>query len=80
MQLIAEEQLDIAILPIGDHFTMGPKDALKAAKMLRAGTIIPCHYNTFPPIRQDPAQFKRDVEEATASTVLVLEPGARKTL
>jgi L-ascorbate metabolism protein UlaG (beta-lactamase superfamily) len=80
MQLIAEEQLDVAILPIGDHFTMGPKDALKAAKMLRAGTIIPCHYNTFPPIRQDPAQFKHDVEEATASTVLVLEPGASKTL
>jgi L-ascorbate metabolism protein UlaG (beta-lactamase superfamily) len=80
MQLIAEEQLDVAILPIGDHFTMGPRDALKAAKMLRAGTIIPCHYNTFPPIRQDPAQFKHDVEEATASTVLILEPGGSKTL
>lgn len=80
MQLIADEELDVAVLPIGDHFTMGPADAVKAAKMLRAGTIIPCHCNTFPRIEQDPQQFKRDVEEATASTVLVLEPGASATL
>ncbi|HVL22966.1 MAG TPA: metal-dependent hydrolase [Thermomicrobiales bacterium] len=80
MQLIAEEELDVAVLPIGDHFTMGPADAVKAAKMLRAGTIIPCHYNTFAPIKQDPQQFKRDVEAATASTVVVLEPGASATL
>jgi L-ascorbate metabolism protein UlaG (beta-lactamase superfamily) len=75
MQLIADEGLDVAILPIGDHFTMGPKDALKAVKMLRAGTIIPCHYNTFPAIRQDAQEFKRQVEQDTASTVLVLNPG-----
>lgn len=75
MQLIADEELDVAILPIGDHFTMGPKDAVKAAKMLRAGTVIPCHYNTFPPIEQDPEAFRSEVEAATASTVLVLEPG-----
>jgi L-ascorbate metabolism protein UlaG (beta-lactamase superfamily) len=80
MQLIAEEGLDVAILSIGDHFTMGPKDALKAVKMLRAGTVIPCHYNTFPPIRQDAAQFKHDVENATASTVRLLEPGASASL
>lgn len=75
MQLTGEEGLDVAILPIGDHFTMGPKDALKAAKMLKAGTVIPCHYNTFPPIRQDASQFKSDVEAQTASQVVVLQPG-----
>jgi len=80
MQLIAEEELDVAVLPIGDHFTMGPADAVKAAKMLRAGTVIPCHYDTFPPIRQDEEQFKRDVEAATNSTVLLLTPGGSAEL
>lgn len=75
MQLIADERLDVAVLPIGDHFTMGPKDALRAVEMLRASTVIPCHYNTFPPIRQDAQQFKRDVESATASRVAALAPG-----
>ena len=75
MQLIADEELDVAVIPIGDHFTMGPKDAVKAAKFLRAGTVIPCHYNTFPAIKQDPQLFKADVERETASKVLVLEPG-----
>lgn len=75
MQLIADEELDIAVLPIGDNFTMGPKDAVKAAAMLRAGTVIPCHYNTFPPIQQDPEAFKAEVESTTASKVAVLAPG-----
>lgn len=75
MQLIGEEGLDVAILPIGDHFTMGPKDALRAVKMLTPGTVIPCHYNTFPPIRQDAQAFKKDVEGQTSSMVVVLEPG-----
>lgn len=75
MQLIAEEELDVAVLPIGDHFTMGPQDAVKATRFLRAGTVIPCHYNTFPPIRQDPQAFKADVERQTASKVIVLDPG-----
>jgi len=75
MQLIADEELDVAILPIGDHYTMGPGDALRAVKMLRPSTVIPCHYNTFPPIKQDAQQFKRDVESATASKVVPLAPG-----
>jgi len=75
MQLIADEGLDVAVLPIGDHFTMGPGDALRAVEMLRATTVIPCHYNTFPPIEQDAQQFKRDVESATASKVAPLAPG-----
>jgi L-ascorbate metabolism protein UlaG (beta-lactamase superfamily) len=75
MQLIGEEGLDVAVLPIGDNFTMGPDDAMKAVRMLRAGLIIPCHYNTFPPIRQDAAAFKARVEAETASRVEVLKPG-----
>lgn len=75
MQLIGEEELDIAVIPIGDHFTMGPKDAARAAGLLKAGTVIPCHYDTFPPIRQDPARFKSAVESTTASTVLIVEVG-----
>ena len=75
MALIGEEGLDLAVLPIGDHFTMGPKDAVRAAKLLNAGAIIPCHYNTFPPIRQDGAQFATAVEAATSSRAIILQPG-----
>jgi L-ascorbate metabolism protein UlaG (beta-lactamase superfamily) len=75
MQLIADETLDVAVIPIGDHFTMGPTDAVKAVKFLRAGIVIPCHYNTFPLIKQDPEQFKRDVEAETASRCELLQPG-----
>ena len=75
MQLIGEEGIDVAILPIGDHYTMGPKDAVRAVKMLNAGTVIPCHYNTFPAIRQDPEAFKADVESQTSAKAIVLKPG-----
>ncbi|MGC4105915.1 MAG: metal-dependent hydrolase [Thermomicrobiales bacterium] len=75
MQLIAEEDLDVAVLPIGDRFTMGLTDAARAAGILRAGTVIPCHYNTFPPIQQDSGAFKDLVESQTASRVLPLTPG-----
>jgi L-ascorbate metabolism protein UlaG (beta-lactamase superfamily) len=61
MRLIGEEGIDVAILPIGDHFTMGPDDAARAAEFVGAKTVIPCHYNTFPPIRQDPVAFREKV-------------------
>lgn len=76
MQLIGEEELDVAVLPIGDHFTMGIKDAARAAGFLNATTVIPCHYNTFPPIEQDDAAFREAVESTTASAVTLMEPGA----
>jgi L-ascorbate metabolism protein UlaG (beta-lactamase superfamily) len=76
MKLIGEEGLDVAVLPIGDHFTMGPADAARAAGWLQAKTVIPCHYDTFPPIRQDAAEFKRLVEQHPNTTCVVLEPGA----
>jgi len=76
MQLIGEEGLDVAVLPIGDHFTMGVKDAARAAGFLKAKTVIPCHYNTFPPIIQDPSSFREAVESTTDSRVEIIEPGA----
>ncbi|BDG37096.1 metal-dependent hydrolase [Saccharococcus caldoxylosilyticus] len=58
MKLIGERnQIDVAFLPIGDSFTMGPEDAALAAEWLRAKTVVPIHYNTFPPIAQDPEKF-----------------------
>jgi L-ascorbate metabolism protein UlaG (beta-lactamase superfamily) len=75
MQLIGNEDLDVAVLPIGDNFTMGAADAVKAASMLRAETVIPCHYNTFPPIQQDPHEFKQMLQQGSpAMRCLVLEP------
>ncbi len=67
--------IDLALLPIGDNFTMGPEDALEAVKMLQPGQVIPMHYNTFPLITQDPFAFKKVVEEQTTSRVCVLQPG-----
>lgn len=75
MQLIGDEGLDVAVLPIGDHYTMGPKDAVRAAKFLRAGTVVPCHYDTFPPIRQDDAAFAAAVRAETDSRCRPLAPG-----
>lgn len=75
MRLIGEEGLDVAVIPIGDHYTMGPDDAIRAAELLNAKTVIPCHYNTFDLIRQDGADFKRRVEERTDSRVALPAPG-----
>jgi L-ascorbate metabolism protein UlaG (beta-lactamase superfamily) len=58
MQLIGQRnEIDLAMLPIGDNFTMGPQDAVIAAEFLKAKLVVPMHYNTFPPIHQDPAAF-----------------------
>jgi|SRR5579884_3908395 len=75
MQLIGEEGLDAAVLPIGDHFTMGPEDALRAVKMLKPKVAIPCHYNTFDLIAQDEREWAKKVESETDTRVAVLAPG-----
>ena len=80
MQLIGDEGLDVAVIPIGDHFTMGPADALRAVAFLRAPTVIPCHYNTFPAIEQDAGAFKTAVERETSSTAVPLKPGESFTI
>jgi L-ascorbate metabolism protein UlaG (beta-lactamase superfamily) len=68
-------QVDVALMCIGGHFTMDRYDAVAAADFVGAKTVIPCHYNTFPVIETDPQAFKADVESATSSMVVVLEPG-----
>lgn len=75
MQLIGEEGLDVAVLPIGDHFTMGPDDGIRAAKFLRPKVVLPCHYDTFPPIKQDVEEFRKKLEEQTSSRAVCLKPG-----
>jgi L-ascorbate metabolism protein UlaG (beta-lactamase superfamily) len=75
MALIGEAGIDVAILPIGDLFTMGPDDALRAIRLVNPAFVIPCHYNTFPPIRQDGMAFKKRVETDTTARCLLLEPG-----
>jgi L-ascorbate metabolism protein UlaG (beta-lactamase superfamily) len=66
MRLVAEMNgpLDVALLPIGDNFTMGVADAVKAAELIGARTTIPMHYDTFEVIRADPADFARQVTAA----------------
>lgn len=80
MSLIGQGGLDVALLPIGDNFTMGPEDAAAAAKFLRARTVVPQHYNTWPVIAQDPEAFKRRVEGSTESKVVILRPGGTLTV
>lgn len=75
MKLIGEEGLDLAVLPIGDYFTMGPDDALRAAKLLQAKNIVPVHYNTFDLLKQDAGKWAKAVEKETGSKVHVLKPG-----
>ena len=73
MELIGKRHpIDIAFLPIGDNFTMGPDDAAFAVSLLKPKIVVPIHYNTFPPIQQDPADFAELVEGAE---VQVLQPG-----
>ena len=67
--------IDIALMCIGGHYTMDRVDAVDAAELVAAKTVIPCHYNTFPPIETDAQAFKSDVESATRSNVVILEPG-----
>lgn len=73
MVLLKDEKIDIALLPIGDYYTMGPKDAAKAARAVGAKITIPMHYDTFPVIRQDPRVFKKLCEPL--NKVLILKPG-----
>jgi L-ascorbate metabolism protein UlaG (beta-lactamase superfamily) len=69
------DSIDVALMPIGGHYTMDRIDAVKAAGLVGASTVIPCHYDTFPPIETDSAAFKSDVEAQTSSKVELLQPG-----
>jgi L-ascorbate metabolism protein UlaG (beta-lactamase superfamily) len=80
MKLIGEEGIDLAVLPIGDNFTMGPEDSLRAVKLITPRRVLPIHYDTFDIIRQDPAAWKARVEKETAAAVDLLKPGDSITL
>ena len=76
LQLVGKRNpIDIALMCIGGHYTMDRVDAVDAAELVGAKTVIPCHYNTFPPIETDAQAFKSEVESQTSSEVVVLEPG-----
>jgi L-ascorbate metabolism protein UlaG (beta-lactamase superfamily) len=80
LQLVGKHHpIDIALMCIGGHYTMDRTDAVDAAGLVGAKTVIPCHYGTFPPIETDAEAFKSDVESATDSSVVVLEPGETHT-
>ena len=68
-------RIDVAIMPIGGHYTMDRFDAVVAAEWVGADTVIPCHYGTFPPIETDVEAFKSDVQNAGAAEVAILNPG-----
>jgi len=75
MKLYGEEGIDLFVVPIGDNFTMGPDDALRAVKLVKPKVAVPCHYNTWPPIAQDADAWAKRVEAKTSTKVRVLQPG-----
>ena len=80
MRLIGEEGLDLAVVPIGDNYTMGPDDALKAVKLLQPKRVVPTHYNTWPVIAQDPDAWVARVRAETGIAADVLKPGESLTV
>jgi L-ascorbate metabolism protein UlaG (beta-lactamase superfamily) len=82
LQLIARrgDRVDVALVPIGGHYTMDRYDAVTAVEFIQPQQVIPCHYNTFPPIETDVEAFKQDVQNAGLSEVIVLEPGGTHTV
>lgn len=72
MQLL-KGKVDLALLPIGDNFTMGPDDAVRAVEFMEPGVVIPIHYNTWELIEQDPEAFRASVGDR--ARVEILEPG-----
>ena len=74
------DQIDVALMCIGGHYTMDRHDAVEAARLIGADLVVPCHYDTFPPIETDAQAFKEDVQNAGFSEVIVLEPGGTHTV
>jgi L-ascorbate metabolism protein UlaG (beta-lactamase superfamily) len=77
MKLIAQrgDKVDLALVPIGGHYTMDRFDAVSAVSLIDPQQVIPCHYNTFPPIETDAEAFKQDVQNAGFSEVVIVDPG-----
>jgi L-ascorbate metabolism protein UlaG (beta-lactamase superfamily) len=77
LQLISRrgDKVDVALVPIGGHYTMDRYDAVTAVEFIDPSVVIPVHYNTFPPIETDAEAFKADVESQTSAKVVILAPG-----
>ncbi len=83
LKLVARrgDEVDLAIVPIGGHYTMDRIDAVTAVEFVRPRQVIPCHFNTFPPIETDAEAFKSEVEDGGfAEQVVVLDPGGTHQL
>ncbi|PJF39949.1 MAG: metal-dependent hydrolase [Phototrophicales bacterium] len=80
MQLIGNEGIDVAFLPIGDLFTMGIDDSLRAIEFIKPKFVVPMHYNTWPPIVQDVASWAQRVNSNTSAQPIVLDPGGTHTI
>jgi len=80
MQLIARARLELAVLPIGDNFTMGPDDALEAVRLLDPRRVVPVHLGTWPLIEQDAGAWAERVRAETSAEPVVLEPGGKVVL
>jgi len=80
MKLIGLAGIDLAVLPIGDMITMGPDDAIEAIKLLNPRRVLPCHYDTWPPIRQDAQAWADRVRSHTAADPVILKPGEKLSL
>ncbi len=76
LELIAKRTpVDVALIPVGGHYTMDRHDAVVAAQLIGAPTVIPMHHSTFPPIETDLGAFKEELERETDATAVLLEPG-----
>ena len=80
MSLIGEHGIDLAILPIGDNFTMGPDDALRAVQFLNPKKVVPCHYNTFGYIMQDANAWAARVNAETSAEAVVMSVDSSITI
>ena len=77
MRRIGAAGIDLAVLPIGDLFTMGPEDACEAVRLIQPRRVAPDHYNTWPPIAQDAQAWAASVRQSTAAQPVVVEPGGK---
>ena len=75
MALIGSSGIDLAVVPIGDLFTMGIEDSIAAINLIKPQKVMPCHYNTWPPIEQDGQAWAQKVQANTESEPIVLDPG-----
>ena len=75
MQLIGRSEIEVAVVPIGDRFTMGPSASVEAVKLIRPQRVLPAHYGTWPPIEQDAAAWAEQIAAETSAQPIVLPPG-----